>query len=529
MSSTGRAVLRFCSLMTPLTAAVVTLALLAALLSAALSGAALPSAPASAQVPDIATVAVDLDPTGNTATNIGAGGAGIDAGDIQSTLNNVAIGSTVTFDIVVDSVPSPGIFGVGVEVNYNQAIVEVTAVNRFFGLLQYSSDPVHHFGLNDPLPDTDGSFRVDAVDLSTNDETGPGKVLEVTVKCIALGTTPLTLTDSFTLGGANAGILKSDAPYSVGTELEAFIGCGVAVPFPTPTPTPPPTPTPIPTPGPPTPIPTPVPTPCPTNCPSIAIVAVDLDQTGNTATNIGTGGAGIDPGDIQSTLGDVAIGSTVSFDIVVDSVTSPGIWGLGLEVNYSNWIVRVTAVDRDVGGLGRLLQYSSGTPNPSGGNDPPPDTDGSFRVDAVDLTGSLETGPGKVLAVTVECIAAGTTPITLTDGITGGGANAGILHKTAAFIIATELEAFIGCGVPVDSDGDGVQDSLDACPNEAGPLIDGCLPVGGVVELAVGSGDAPAERQAGGAPVREVAAIAVALAAVGVAGVSWHRFRRRVG
>lgn len=49
------------------------------------------------------------------------------------------------------------------------------------------------------------------------------------------------------------------------------------------------------------------------------------------------------------------------------------------------------------------------------------------------------------------------------------------------------------------------------------------LPVGGIVELGVASGDSPVEQQSG--PEREVAALTIALAAV--AGVSWHRYRRR--
>ena len=52
-------------------------------------------------------------------------------------------------------------------------------------------------------------------------------------------------------------------------------------------------------------------------------------------------------------------------------------------------------------------------------------------------------------------------------------------------------------------------------------------PVGGVVEVTVESGGSPVEHESGGRNEREVAALAVALAVVGVAGVSWHRYRRR--
>ena len=53
--------------------------------------------------------------------------------------------------------------------------------------------------------------------------------------------------------------------------------------------------------------------------------------------------------------------------------------------------------------------------------------------------------------------------------------------------------------------------------------------IGGVVELAVQSGDSPAEHQTSGPPVSAMVALAVALAAVGVAGASWRRYRRRAG
>ena len=180
MSSAGHVVQRLRSQISPLTAAVVALALLGALLGVLMAMGADRGAGAQ-PTPEIATVAIDLDQNGNTATNIGAGGAGIDPGDIQS-----AVGDTLTFDIVVDSVPSPGIFGVGLEVNYDPAIVEVTAVNRFGGppsapgqtLLQYSGAGAAPFGGNDPTPDTDGSFRADSVDLGGTNETGPGKVLD---------------------------------------------------------------------------------------------------------------------------------------------------------------------------------------------------------------------------------------------------------------------------------------------------------------------------------------------------------------
>ena len=55
------------------------------------------------------------------------------------------------------------------------------------------------------------------------------------------------------------------------------------------------------------------------------------------------------------------------------------------------------------------------------------------------------------------------------------------------------------------------------------------VPVGGIVELAAGPTDPADAQQRGGGLTPELVALAVALAAVGVAGVSWCRSRRRVG
>lgn len=177
------------------------------------------------------TVAIDFDTTGNTATNIGAGGAGIDAGDIQSSTGNTPLNAPITFDIVVDSVPSPGIFGAAGEVNYDPTLIKVTAVDRTStGLLQYSAGSPSPFGGNDSLPDTDGSFRVDSTDIGGTDETGPGRVLTITLECIGTGVSAITLTDTSTGGGTKFGILAQASVFPVGTELEGTVYCNTDPP-----------------------------------------------------------------------------------------------------------------------------------------------------------------------------------------------------------------------------------------------------------------------------------------------------------
>ena len=51
--------------------------------------------------------------------------------------------------------------------------------------------------------------------------------------------------------------------------------------------------------------------------------------------------------------------------------------------------------------------------------------------------------------------------------------------------------------------------------------------VGGIVELVTGPSGSPDAQQPGGGFTLDLTALAVALAAVGVAGVAWHRYRRR--
>ena len=53
--------------------------------------------------------------------------------------------------------------------------------------------------------------------------------------------------------------------------------------------------------------------------------------------------------------------------------------------------------------------------------------------------------------------------------------------------------------------------------------------VGGIVELAVGSGDSLEAHQNDRSRMHEITALTLALAVVGVAGVYWHRYRWRAG
>jgi len=193
-------------------------------------------------------------------------------------------------------------------------------------------------------------------------------------------------------------------------------------------------------------------------------VAIDFVTTGNTGTNIGAGGAGIDAGDIQGTTS-VALASPFTFDIVVDSVVAPdALFGIGVDVGYDSSIIKVTGVDRTSTGL---LQFTGAGPSPFGGNDILPDTDGSFRVDSVDIGGFDEVGAGVVLSVTMECTAAGVSAITLADGSTGGGANMGVLTTAAAISVGTELEGTVLCATTL-ADIEATSATISAIPSQVG-------------------------------------------------------------
>ena len=194
---------------------------------------------ASAQPFDIATSALDLEPSvpaANTGTSIGAGTAGIDAGDVQGAvgLPTTAIGSPFTVDIVVDAIPATGLDAAAGEFNWSPAgslrVID-PVIDTALPTLHFSAGAITPLNLYDARPDTDGSFRFDSADLSGNAESGSGAVLRLTVECLAVGDVPITLTDTVTGGGATVGYLGGpNALYTVATELEGTIYCGKNAP-----------------------------------------------------------------------------------------------------------------------------------------------------------------------------------------------------------------------------------------------------------------------------------------------------------
>lgn len=220
----------------------------------------------SAQTPSVDLVAIDVEPTGNTCNSVGT---------IESMLSNVPLNTPTTIDVVVRGVPAGpgvedggGIYGTGFELRYNDDVLRVTGSSGGNNsVLQLCSSSQIPFEVTDAVPDADGMFRVDSVDLGGVEESGDGRLFSITVECIAQGSTFLGLTDTSTGGGDNAGVLgdSGNVLYTVETEQEANLGCGTIAGTETPAPTATPVATPTATPTQP---PTPTPTVSPTRSPT---------------------------------------------------------------------------------------------------------------------------------------------------------------------------------------------------------------------------------------------------------------------
>ena len=202
---------------------------------------------ARAQTPIIFT-AVDVNPAGNT---------GEIAGPIDSATGNVPLNTPLVVDVTADGVPpgpidgdGGGIFGAGFEFTFDPAFIQVTAsaggVNNVMPLCarppvaNCASEPAGAWTATslevfDATPDTDGSHRVDIVDLSGNEESGGGRLAAITIECVATSPptgTPLGLTDTSTGGGNEAGLLGDSGAivYDPANEFEAVIYCNVDPP-----------------------------------------------------------------------------------------------------------------------------------------------------------------------------------------------------------------------------------------------------------------------------------------------------------
>lgn len=210
-----------------------------------------PSGTAHADPLDVpGIIAIDALPVANTATSIGP---------IDNCVS-IPVGGSATVDVVVDSIPvytgfSGGIAGFGFNILYPSAgpgALNVTASSAPLSIgdsLLTVYPTSFNYSVSDPVPDSDGDFRIAEADLDTSYEWGSGRLYSITLTSVGgPGVALLDLNDTdggdgdaipdiYYVSGPNA---YTYTPSSAG---DAYVYVGAACPPPTPSPQ-----TPLPTP-----------------------------------------------------------------------------------------------------------------------------------------------------------------------------------------------------------------------------------------------------------------------------------------
>ena len=347
---------------------------------------------AQAGEPGVDVVAVDLDPTGNTATSVGT---------IESLADNVALNAPFQANITVEGVPEPGLFGIGFEIVFDASVVSVAGVqpSTLSGeVLQYSGGTPNPFG---SAVLAEGSLRVDAVDIGGGSpETGDGVVYIFDIECIATGVSTIELTDTATLAGANAGILNlidGGSAFPVDLEIEGAVGCGVPAP---------------------TPSPTQISTPTPTGgtvAPGDTAVAVDVIPSGNSATALGA----------SEVCAAADVDDRFIVDVIIDNVEELVAWEVS--ISYDPEILQVE--ERDVDFL--LAREDIDSIIDTSGR--VPDSTGRYSAGAVDTSdpATPDSGSGVLTRITLSAVGEGTSPISIQGVDIGGdsGIDRGVLLR----------------------------------------------------------------------------------------------------
>lgn len=133
-------------------------------------------------------VGLDANPTGNTATSL----------ETIDYCARLEADATTQVDLVVDEIPEdrPAI-SFEMHVTYDPKIVEVTAIETEGSVLGSEGQYQPTTPFTDPLPDSDGDFRVSIIDVASNAtpganmETGPGVLTRITFRGKAAGVTVL--------------------------------------------------------------------------------------------------------------------------------------------------------------------------------------------------------------------------------------------------------------------------------------------------------------------------------------------------
>lgn len=161
--------------------------------------------------------AYDTDATGNTATHVET---------IEDCVALPGVGATQTIDVVVDQVPDGGMSGFGMNILYNPAVLKITASDTTQMLA--AAGGYFPFSLGEPVPDTNGDFRIDIADLSPNYETGEGVLVRLTVEAVGTGTSSLTFDDLIGFDGYPDVLGSDSVTYNINNLQSATVRVGGA-------------------------------------------------------------------------------------------------------------------------------------------------------------------------------------------------------------------------------------------------------------------------------------------------------------
>jgi hypothetical protein len=175
-------------------------------------------------------VAFDGDIAGNAPTSIGT---------IENCASIPSAGGTVTIDVVVDSIPvfdegtfDGGLGGIGFNVTYNPAVVNVTAKQVAGASLLAANPDSSITSFSNAVPDTDGDYKIAEADSGATYESGAGVLVRLTFTGVANGTSTIGVTDTDGGDGDTVPDLYSaiTAPYTISNIVGGTIVVGGACP-----------------------------------------------------------------------------------------------------------------------------------------------------------------------------------------------------------------------------------------------------------------------------------------------------------
>lgn len=313
----------------------------------------------------VTSIGLDVDPAGNAPTSLGP----------LDTCREIPAGESFQIDFYITQVIELAAWSA--DLAYNVGILRIDAVD--VRLFQAADGASNIFNASDPVPDSNGSYLVSAVDLSAppKQDSGTGVLARITITAVGSGTSLIGLTNIYLVSanGTPIGDSTGDGVFD-GASSSAEIRIGATCPIVS---TPTPSATPVPTPN----IPT--------------FVAMDARVAGNTAKSLGQ----------VDNCASFSQGQQFVADIAISQVQD--LQGWAMDIQYTSGVLRVDAIDV------RLFQAADGTSNVFSASDSTPDVDGLFTASAIDLSAppNQDSGSGVLARLTFTALGNGNSPINI--------------------------------------------------------------------------------------------------------------------